>query len=226
MHSRTAPVPPPAAVLFDMDGTLVDTEHLWWRAVAEVAERLGYRLSDADLPEVLGCPVAHTAGYLCRTTGAAVPEARIARGLDDAFASRVAGDVTPRPGVLRLLAGLRAAAVPTGLVTASPRRIVDLVLDRLGADWFTLTVAAEDTARAKPAPDPYLTAAERLGVEPGDCVAVEDSPPGLASARAAGCRVVAVPSTVPIPPGDGVMVVGSLEEVDLTLLSAFAAARA
>jgi HAD superfamily hydrolase (TIGR01509 family) len=223
VHSRTVAAPP-AAVLFDMDGTLVDTEHLWWRAVTEVADRLAYRLTEADLPEVLGRPVGHTAGYLHRTAGAATTRARIARDLDDAFVARVAGDVRPRPGALRLLAELRDASVPAALVTASPRRVVDLVLRTLGADWFALTVAAEDTVRTKPAPDPYLTAAARLGVAPGDCVAVEDSPPGLASARAAGCPVVAVPSTAPLAREPGVLVVGSLEEVDLAVLATLAAA--
>ncbi|WP_328469415.1 HAD family hydrolase [Streptomyces sp. NBC_00448] len=223
MHSRTVRLRP-AAVLFDMDGTLVDTEHLWWRAVTEIADRLGYRLTDADLPEVVGRPVGHTAGYLHRVVGPAVTEARIAAELDDAFAARVAGDVQPQPGALRLLAELRDAGVPAALVTASPRRVVDLVLRTLGADWFALTVAAEDTVRPKPDPGPYLAAAARLGVPPRSCVAVEDSPPGLASARAAGCRVVAVPSTVPLAPGAGVLVVGSLEEVDLALLSSLDAA--
>ncbi|WP_327290422.1 HAD family hydrolase [Streptomyces sp. NBC_01198] len=222
MHTPSTPARP-AAVLFDMDGTLVDTEHLWWGAVSEVADRLGYGLTDVDLPDVLGRPVAHTARYLRRTAAPAVPEAEIARDLDGAFAARVAGDVRPRPGALRLLAELRDAAVPAALVTASPRRVVDLVLRTLGAHWFALTVTAEDTARTKPAPDPYLAAAARLGVPPRDCVAVEDSPLGLSSARAAGCHVVAVPSTVPIAGEPGVLVVGSLEEVDLALLASLAA---
>ncbi|MEU6848954.1 HAD family phosphatase [Actinacidiphila alni] len=213
-------------MLFDMDGTLVDTEHLWWQAVTEVAEGLGYRVTDADLPEVLGRPVAHTAGHLRRAAGPGVPQARIAADLDAAFVAKVTAEVRPRPGALRLLAELRAAAVPVALVTASQRRVVEVVLRTLGERWFTLTVAAEDTVRTKPAPDPYLTAAQRLGVAPGDCVAVEDSPLGVDSARAAGCPVVAVPSTVAIAPAPGIMVLPSLEQVDLVLLSALAAAPA
>lgn len=224
MHSRTAPALP-AAVLFDMDGTLVDTEHLWWRAVEGVARRLGYLPTDADLPEVLGRPAGHTARHLHRVTGGAAAEAQLARELDAAFAALVAEEVRPRPGALRLLARLREAGVPAALVTASPRRVVDVVLCALGADWFALTVAAEDTARTKPAPDPYLRAAERLGVAPRECVVVEDSPVGLAAALAAGCRAVAVPSTVPIPEEPGVVVRGSLEDVDLVLLSALTTAR-
>lgn len=224
MHSRSTPALP-AAVLLDMDGTLVDTEHLWWRTVEETARRLGHLPTDADLPEVLGRPVAYTARHLHRVSGGTVPEARIARELDAAFTARVAEEVRPRPGALRLLARLQDAGVPAALVTASPRRVVDVVLRTLGAGWFALTVAAEDTARTKPAPDPYLRAAARLGVAPRDCVVVEDSPVGLAAALAAGCRAVAVPSTVPIPEEPGVVVLDSLEDVDLLLLSALAAAR-
>ncbi|WP_322974301.1 HAD family hydrolase [Actinacidiphila epipremni] len=226
MPSPTAPALP-AAVLFDMDGTLVDTEHLWWRAVEGAARRMGYRPTDADLPEVLGRPAGHTARHLLHMTGTAteVAQQRLAGELDAAFAALVAQEVRPRPGALRLLAELRAAGVPVALVTASPRRVVDVVLRTLGADWFALTVAAEDTVRTKPAPDPYLRAAGRLGVAPADCVVVEDSPVGLAAALAAGCRAVAVPSTVPIPDEPGVTVLGSLEDVDLVLLSALAAAR-
>jgi len=208
-----------------MDGTLVDTEHLWWQTVEETARRLGHLPTDADLPEVLGRPVAYTARHLHRVSGGTVPEARIARELDAAFTARVAEEVRPRPGALRLLARLQDAGVPAALVTASPRRVVDVVLHTLGAGWFALTVAAEDTARTKPAPDPYLRAAARLGVAPRDCVVVEDSPVGLAAALAAGCRAVAVPSTVPIPEEPGVVVLDSLEDVDLLLLSALAAAR-
>ncbi|MCL2554810.1 MAG: HAD family phosphatase [Actinomycetia bacterium] len=224
MHSRSTPALP-AAVLLDMDGTLVDTEHLWWRTVEETARRLGHLPTDADLPEVLGRPVAYTARHLHRVSGGTVPEARIARELDAAFTARVAEEVRPRPGALRLLARLQDAGVPAALVTASPRRVVDVVLHTLGAGWFALTVAAEDTARTKPAPDPYLRAAARLGVAPRDCIVVEDSPVGLAAALAAGCRAVAVPSTVPIPEEPGVVVLDSLEDVDLLLLSALAAAR-
>lgn len=117
--------------------------------------------------------------------------------------------------------------MPTALVSASPRRVVDLVLAAIGRDWFAVTLAAEDTARTKPAPDPYLAAAERLGLDPADCVAVEDTPTGVASATAAGCAVLAVPSTdTPIPDGSRVTLLDSLVHADLALLGKLGAAPA
>lgn len=218
--------PPPAAVLFDMDGTLVDTEHLWWQAAAELATELDLTLTEDDLPEVLGQAVEHTAAHLHRASGTERTEADLIERLGDSFADKVATEIVPRPGALALLAALRAADVPTALVSASPRRVVDLVLGSLGTEWFTTTLAAEDTERTKPAPDPYLAAALRLGLDPAVCVAVEDTPTGVASAQAAGCAVLAVPSAVPIPAAPRVTLLDSLVHADLAFLGKLGAARA
>ncbi|MFE6866791.1 HAD family hydrolase [Kitasatospora sp. NPDC057692] len=217
--------PPPAAVLFDMDGTLVDTEQLWWQAAAELADELHHSLTDADAPEVLGQAIEHTAAHLHRVSGTSLTEAELATRLGDSFAGKVAAETVPRPGALALLASLRDAKVPTALVSASPRRVVDMVLGSIGRDWFAVTLAAEDTPRTKPAPDPYLAAASLLGLDPATCVAVEDTPTGVASATAAGCAVLAVPSSdVPIPNGSRVTLLDSLEHADLALLGKLTAA--
>ncbi|MER7839518.1 HAD-IA family hydrolase [Streptomyces sp. NPDC096040] len=184
---------PLQAVLFDMDGTLVDTERLWWEAVERVA---GRTLGEADEPDVLGRPVEHTAQWLADSTGRSGTD--LAAELHREFAGRVRTGIVPRPGALDLLDALAAADVPTALVTASPRAVADLVLDALGPGRFAVSVTADDTGRTKPAPDPYLAACRALAVDPAACVAVEDTETGVASAEAAGCAVLAVPSLAPI----------------------------
>lgn len=182
------------AVLFDMDGTLVDTEGLWWQATATVAESLGRTLGEEDTPHVLGRSVEDTATHLAPSDVAAV-----ATALTDAFAARIGEGVVVMPGALALLRDLAARGIPTALVSASPRSIVEQVLPNLDGHRFHLVIAAEDTARGKPYPDPYLAAAKRLGVRPERCVAIEDSPTGIAAATAAGCRVMVVDADSGLP---------------------------
>ncbi|MYS10917.1 HAD-IA family hydrolase [Streptomyces sp. SID6041] len=198
-----------------MDGTLVDTEILWWEATAQTAARIGHRLTDADAPEVVGRAVPDTAAHLVRVTGH--PDADgLAAELASAFQERVDRGAPLRPGADRLLAELAAAEVPFALVSASPRSVVDSVVGgALAHVPFAFTLSADDTARTKPHPDPYRAAARRFGVPESACVAVEDSPDGAASADAAGCTVLVVPSMLPVPEGPGRVFAESLEEVSL-----------
>ncbi|GAA3802484.1 HAD-IA family hydrolase [Streptomyces chiangmaiensis] len=214
-HVSGAPL---QAVLFDMDGTLVDTELQWWEAVEHVAAR---PLTEADQPEVLGRPVEHTAAWLATTSGASAAD--LAERLHREFVDRVRIGIVPRPGALDLLDALARDGVPTALVTASPRTVADTVLKALGAGRFAVSVTADDTDRSKPDPAPYLAACRALGVDPAACVAVEDTQTGVRSAEAAGCAVLAVPSLAPIDAAPGRTVRASLAGVTPEDLRAIAA---
>ncbi|KUL49073.1 hydrolase [Streptomyces sp. NRRL F-4489] len=216
--TRTAEAATLQAVFLDLDGTLVDTEGFWWEAETEVFASLGHTLDERHREVVVGGPMTRSAGYLIRATGADIGLAELSTLLNDAFAARIARGVPLMPGARRLLSELAAHRVPTALVTASHRTVIERMLRSLGPEHFKLTVAGDDLKRTKPHPDPYLTAAARLGVNPARCAVVEDTLTGVRAGEAAGCRVVAVPSVAPVPPAPGRTVVGSLEEVDLPFL--------
>ncbi|MCG7524145.1 HAD family phosphatase [Streptomyces sp. OfavH-34-F] len=216
--TRTAEGAALRAVLLDMDGTLVDTEGFWWEVEVEVFADLGHRLDEAWRDVVVGGPMSRSTGYLIEATGADITLDEAAVLLNDRFEKRIAHGVPLMPGAARLLAELRRHEIPTALVSASHRRIIERVLDSVGRHHFALTVAGDEVTRTKPHPEPYLTAARGFGVDPGLCAVIEDTATGVAAAEAAGCRVVAVPSVAPIAPAEGRVVVGSLEEVDLAFL--------
>ncbi|GGS02046.1 hydrolase [Streptomyces aureoverticillatus] len=206
------------AVLLDMDGTLVDTEGFWWDAEVEVFAALGHALDESWRDVVVGGPMTRSAGFLIEATGADITVPELTVLLNDGFEDRISRALPLMPGAARLLTELAAHEVPTALVSASHRRIIDRVLDSIGAHHFRLTVAGDEVARTKPHPDPYLLAASRLGADPARCAVIEDTATGVAAAEAAGCRVVAVPSVAPIAPAAGRTVVPSLEHVDLPFL--------
>ncbi|MCN9240914.1 HAD family phosphatase [Streptomyces sp. RY43-2] len=206
------------AVLLDMDGTLVDTEGFWWDVETEVFASLGHTLDPSWRDVVVGGPMQRSAGFLIEATGADITLAELSVLLNDGFEDRIGRNLPLMPGAARLLAELAVHEIPTALVSASHRRIIDRVLTSLGPQYFALTVAGDEVERTKPFPDPYLLAASGLGAEPGRCAVIEDTTTGVAAAEAAGCRVLAVPSVAPIAPATGRTVVTSLEQVDLPFL--------
>ncbi|MHC0433916.1 HAD family hydrolase [Streptomyces sp. O3] len=209
------PLPRPAALLCDMDGTLVDTEHAWLDTVAGFLRAQGSPADAGTLAPFAGAAVADAAEQLVRGGLTALTAVEAHTRLDREFTARVAAGVTVQPGALRLLDRARALGIPTALVTASERHVADLVLDALGRHRFDTSVASGETPRGKPHPDPYLAAAAALGVAAADCLAVEDTPTGAAAALAAGCRLLAVPSVPGIVPGPRTVIVTSLTEADL-----------
>ncbi|WP_329466089.1 HAD family hydrolase [Streptomyces sp. NBC_01431] len=216
--TRTAEGSALQAVFLDMDGTLVDTEGFWWDAEREAFAALGHTLDESWRHVVVGGPMTRSAGFLIEATGADITLAELTVLLNDRFEERIARGVPLMPGAARLLSELAAHSIPTALVSASHRRIIDKIVHSLGPANFALTVAGDEVARTKPHPDPYLIAARGLGADPSRCAVVEDTATGVAAAEAAGCRVVAVPSVAPIAAAAGRAVVGSLEQVDLAFL--------
>lgn len=208
---------PDAAVLFDMDGLLIDSEPLWLEAETAVMARLGGQpWTEEDQHALLGGSLARTVRYLRAKATRPQPPEVVADWLMSGIEDRVRhGGVPLRPGAPELLAAVAAAGLPRALVTSSERGFMDAVLASTGLR-FDVTVCADDVSVTKPDPEPYLLAAKLLGADPARCVALEDSPNGVASAEAAGCRVFAVPSLLPIPPAPGRTVVASLR--DLTVL--------
>ena len=206
------------AVLFDMDGLLVDTEPLWFEIESEVMARLGGDWSQADQAELVGGSLQTTLDYLLGKATRPVSRERLARWMLDGMVSRLnRSSVTLRPGAFDLLAEVRAAGAPYALVTSSERVIMDAVLRGTGLE-FPVTVCAEDVTRIKPDPEPYLLATKLLGVDPASSVVLEDSPNGVVAAEAAGCRVIAVPNVAPVPSAPGRVIVDSLTEVNLGTL--------
>jgi len=210
------------AVLFDMDGLLVDTEPLWFEIESEVMARLGGDWSQADQAKLVGGSLQTTLDYLLGKATRPVSRERLARWMLDGMVSRLnRSSVTLRPGAFDLLAEVRAAGAPYALVTSSERVIMDAVLRGTGLE-FPVTVCAEDVTRIKPDPEPYLLATKLLGVDPASSVVLEDSPNGVVAAEAAGCRVIAVPNVAPVPSAPGRVIVDSLTEVSLGRLSELA----
>jgi HAD superfamily hydrolase (TIGR01509 family) len=215
-----APARRPAAVLFDMDGTLVDSEKVWDVALRELAAEAGGALSAPARRAMVGTGMSASLRILHEDLAQPWRDAAAdAAWLEARVHELFGGGLVWLPGARELLAAVRAAGVPTALVTSTGRRLVDVALDTLGRDSFDVVVCGDEVTAAKPDPTPYRTAARLLGVRVGECVAIEDSPAGVASARAAGATVLAVPSEIALPGAPGVHLRDTLAGVDLAYLA-------
>jgi HAD superfamily hydrolase (TIGR01509 family) len=213
-----------AAVLFDMDGTIVDTEPYWIAAEYALVESFGGTWTDEDAHALVGSALIDSATYI-RDHGVDMePTAIIEHLMDEVIVASRA--VMPwRPGARELLAELAEHGIPCALVTMSYARLAETVTDVLPPQAFAAVVTGDQVNDGKPHPEAYLTAMARLGVTADRSVAIEDSPTGVASAEAAGCLVLAVPHHVPIEPADGRVLVGSLTDVSVTELERLLAQR-
>ena len=187
-----------SAVLWDMDGTLVDTEPYWMAAETPLVERFGGTWSHEQALGLVGKGLEDSA-RIFQDAGVRMGVQDIIDHLtDDVMRSLSETGVPFRPGARELLADLRRAGIKTGLVTMSLRRMATTVVDLIDFDAFDVIIAGDDSTRPKPFPDPYLQACDALGVRPAEVVAIEDSPTGLRSAVASGAAVIGVPLMVSI----------------------------
>jgi HAD superfamily hydrolase (TIGR01509 family) len=206
------------AVLFDMDGLLIDSEPQWLAAETATVEQLGGVWGSQQNHDLHGTNLPVAADYMIRYTRSRLTRHEVMRLLSHHFAIELSRGVGFQRGAVELLEALAATEVRVGLVTSSIRVHAEVVLGHLPDRYFDVTVTADDVAMLKPHPMPYLTALESLQVAAGRTVVLEDSPPGVAAAEAAGCHVVAVPSVTVIEPAPRRTVVGSLADVDVGLL--------
>jgi HAD superfamily hydrolase (TIGR01509 family) len=187
------PQPRTEAVIFDCDGTLVDSEPLarvaWERALAPH----GYEIDDEEYAKLVGLPYLRVHGFFAgRIPGLPGPE-EFWTGYSGTLFTLIDEQLVPFPDAIETVHALLERRIPVAVASSSPRARLDRTLRRAGlADAFPVTVAGDEVARGKPAPDMFLAAAERLGVKPASCAVIEDSAPGVAAARAAGMRAIGV----------------------------------
>src|SRR3990170_145952 len=209
------------AVIFDLDGVLWDGEPTYHEAFNVVLAPLGHHITDEEYLQVIGHSVEDAWAWVLRRFALKEPPGRFYGPYNEAVLQLLERPMQPFPGVRALIEELRRRELSVGLASASLRQWVDATIRSLGLhDAFDTTVSASEVERAKPAPDLYLTAAARLGVPPQSCLAIEDTAPGIASARAAGMFAVQirVASTAlpPLPEAD--LVIEDYSQFDLSLL--------
>ena len=204
----------PAAVFWDMDGTLVDTEPYWITAEHGIVEEAGGVWNEEYAHQLVGNDLMVSAQFIRDNSPVELEPVEIIEELLARVIVQVREHVPWRPGARELLTDLHREGVPCGLVTMSWQRFVDPILARLPEGAFATVVTGDRVEYGKPHPEPYLTAAAELGHDPAECLAIEDSNTGAKSAVAAGCTVLCVPNHVPILEGERRVFVDTLDGLD------------
>lgn len=201
------------AVLIDMDGTLVETESAWWETEIQVMKTYGYEWTQQDQALALGGPMHRVIDYMSEKT--LIPSDEINSKLIQAMQKRLTEQPPPlQPGWKELIPELMNQEIKLALVSASPRVLVDAVIEGVGLDFFNLTIAAEDPPQTKPFPDPFWMAADLLNIPRTNCLVIEDSNTGVTSATRAKMPTIAVPAEIPIVTDEKVVIVNSMADLD------------
>lgn len=217
------------ALLWDLDGTLLDTEHLWLAAETDVMAHHGYQWTSADQQHCLGGPIERVTAYMADRVNDGISTDHLAAELLESMEAHLRrNDPSWQPGSVELIRSAHRQGLQLALVTASHRRLLDALDETLehtlatkvgmSPPVFTVTVAGDEVPATKPDPGPYLEAARRLGVDIRDCLVIEDSPTGVHAGIASGAPVIAVPHLTPITGSPRCRVVRSLTDVDLAQL--------
>lgn len=203
----------PAAVLWDMDGTLVDSEQYWLSSEQSLAAEHQEPWSEQDGLDLVGMSLYESSKIIKQKIGSDLEPEQIIQRLTDSVVAQLAVSIPWRPGAQELLRELKKNKIKTALVTMSMSRMAHQVVNQIPFDAFDIVVAGDDVVHGKPHPEPYLKAAELLGVNPEDCIAFEDSIAGLHSAEAAGTIAIGITNIIPIPAKPGRLIWPTLEGV-------------
>lgn len=220
--TTTPATPLPAALLWDLDGTLVDTEPYWIRAEHALVERFGGTWTDELAHQLVGNPLLVSADFIIANSPVTMDREEIVQELMGSVIDQVSEHVPWRPGAQALLAEAVDAGIPDALVTMSWQPLARAVVEALPEGTFAVVVTGDQVTHGKPHPEPYERACELLGVDPAAAVAIEDSPTGVRSAVAAGVPTVAVPHVVPVPEIPGAVHAPTLEGLTLADLTRLA----
>lgn len=209
-----------SAAFFDMDGLFLDSEPQWHQSQQEICARYSYSWDDDDQRICIGGPLSRVGDYISDICAHDMTGPQVVEELTQMMLVKLSTKAILMPGAYEAVERVRQV-MPVALVSASPRILMDAALTTLPEKFFQFSISADDVTRTKPFPDPYLEAAKRMGVSTQSCVVFEDSLTGIASAKSAGCAVVAVPHYVEVALAPRVRVVTSLNEVSLDFLDGF-----
>jgi HAD superfamily hydrolase (TIGR01509 family) len=208
------------AVFFDMDGLMVDSEPEWFLSEIEVTKPFGYTWLESDQIACLGGPLSKVGQYMFDKCGQRNSPEYFTQTLIDTQVARMRGNTPTMPGAVKLVRELQSHGVKTALVSASPRNIVDAVLDNLGHDLFPFSISSDDVVKTKPDPEAYLKAADMSESNISNCLVFEDSITGMSAAIDSGAYLIAVPHLVSIEESPRVRVIRSLEQLSFSRLTA------